>query len=227
MSSFSPRPSGRADARRNAQRILEVTAELIAADPATTLEQVARRAGISRATVYHHFASRDALLDALTEQSVEEVAAALEAARPDEGSATAAMERMLRAAWQVIGRYRGLVIVNPQRLQRAELRTRLEPALAPVRAVLARGQGSGEFDPDLPGRVADRDPHRHHPRREPSGDRGRYGARCGGGRATAHGKRHAHRASARRLIAPNAAGLPRPSLPSVQHGRDPDEQNHQ
>jgi AcrR family transcriptional regulator len=150
VSSFSPRPSSRADARRNAQRILEVTAELIAADPATTLEQVATRAGVSRATVYHHFASRDALLDALTEQSVREVAAALEAARPDEGSATAAMERMLRAAWQVIGRYRGLVIVNPQRLERAELRTRLEPALAPVRAVLARGQGSGEFDPDLP-----------------------------------------------------------------------------
>jgi AcrR family transcriptional regulator len=150
VSSFFAKPSGRADARRNAQRILDVTAELIATDPATTLEQVATRAGVSRATLYHHFANRDALLDALTEQSVGEVAAALDAARPDDGSATAAMERMLRAAWQVIGRYRGLVIVNPQRLQRAELRTRLEPALAPVRAVLARGQGSGEFDPDLP-----------------------------------------------------------------------------
>jgi AcrR family transcriptional regulator len=142
--------SGRADARRNAQRILNATAELIAADPASTLEQVAARAGVSRATVYHHFASRDALLDALTEQSVGEVAAALEAAHPDEGSATTAMERMLRATWQVIGRYRGLVIVNPQRLERAELRARLQPALAPVRAVLARGQGSGEFDPELP-----------------------------------------------------------------------------
>ena len=150
MSSFSPRPSGRADARRNAQRILDVTAELIAADPATTLEQVAARAGVSRATVYHHFASRDALLDALTEQSVGEVAAALEAACPDEDSATAALERMLRAAWQVIGHYRGLVIVNPQRLERSELRARLQPALAPVRAVLDRGQRSGEFDPELP-----------------------------------------------------------------------------
>ena len=150
MSSFSPVPSGRADARRNAQRILDVTAELIAADPAATLEQVATRAGVSRATVYHHFASRDALLDALTEQSVHEVAAALEAARPDHGSATEAMDRMLRAAWQVIGRYRGLVIVNPQRLERAELRARLQPALAPVRAVLGRGQRSGEFDPELP-----------------------------------------------------------------------------
>ena len=56
---------------------------------------------------------------------------------------------MLRAAWQVIGRYRGLVIVN-QRLERAELRARLAPALAPVRALIQRGQGDAAFDPELP-----------------------------------------------------------------------------
>jgi hypothetical protein len=49
----------------------------------------------------------------------------------------------------VIGRYRGLVIVN-QRLERAELRARLEPALAPLRALIARGQASGAFDRELP-----------------------------------------------------------------------------
>jgi AcrR family transcriptional regulator len=150
VSSFPEWPTVRADARRNAQRILDATAELIATDPAATLGQVATRAGLSRATVYHHFASRDALLDALTERSVREVRAALDAARPDEGSATAATERMLRATWQVIGRYRGLVIVNPHRLERAELRKRMQPALEPVRAVLARGQRSGEFDAELP-----------------------------------------------------------------------------
>jgi hypothetical protein len=42
------------------------------------------------------------------------------------------------------------VIVNPARLERTELRARLEPALAPVRAVITRGQGSGEFDRELP-----------------------------------------------------------------------------
>ncbi|HYB26674.1 MAG TPA: TetR/AcrR family transcriptional regulator [Solirubrobacteraceae bacterium] len=145
MSSFS-----RADARRNGERILNATAELLATDPSATLEHVATRAGVSRTTVYHHFANRDALLDALTEQSVHEVKAALDAARPDAGSATAAMERLLRATWQVVGRYRGLVIVNPQRLERSELRARLEPALAPVRAVIGRGQRSREFDPELP-----------------------------------------------------------------------------
>jgi AcrR family transcriptional regulator len=140
----------RADARRNTERILDATSELIAVDPAVSLEQIAARAGVSRATLYHHFASRDALIDALTARSVVEVKAALEAARPSEGTPAEALERVLRAAWQVIGRYRGLVIVNPQRLERTELRARLEPALALVRELIARGQRSGEFDSELP-----------------------------------------------------------------------------
>jgi AcrR family transcriptional regulator len=148
LSNLGQRP-GRADARRNTERILDATAELIATDPAVSLEQVAARAGISRATLYHHFANRDALMDALTDRSIREVKAALEAARPREGTAGEATERVLLAAWQVIGRYRGLVIVN-QRLERTELRARLEPALATIRSLIRRGQRSGEFDPKLP-----------------------------------------------------------------------------
>ena len=150
MSSFSQSGPARADARRNAERILEATAELLATNPGVSLEQVAAHAGVSRATLYHHYPGRDALLDALTERSITEVAAAIRSARPEDGRATEAMERVLRATWQVIGRYRGLVIVNPRRLARAELRTRLEPALAPVRTLIRRGRRSGEFDRELP-----------------------------------------------------------------------------
>lgn len=139
----------RADARRNVERILAATTDLIATDPAVSMEGIAAGAGVSRATLYHHFGSRDALMDELTDQSIGEVTSALTAARADEGTAPEAMARVLRAAWQVIGRYRGLVIVN-QRLERAELRARLAPALAPVRAVIARGQRDGAFDAELP-----------------------------------------------------------------------------
>lgn len=140
----------RADARRNMRRILDATAELLAVDPTVGLERVASRAGVSRATLYHHFPSRAALLDALTEQSAEEVRAALEAARPDQGTATEAMERVLEAAWPVVGRYRGLALVNPRRLGGADLRRKLEPALRPLRSLIIRGQRSGEFDAELP-----------------------------------------------------------------------------
>lgn len=139
----------RADARRNVERILVATTELLATDPGASMERVAAAAGVSRATLYHHFHSRDALMDTLTDQSIGEVTAALAAARLSEGTTPEAMERMLRAAWQVIGRYRGLVIVN-QRLEREELRARLAPALAPVRALIRRGQRDAAFDPELP-----------------------------------------------------------------------------
>jgi AcrR family transcriptional regulator len=148
MSSLGDGPA-RADARRNVRRILAATTDLIATDPAASMERVAAAAGVSRATLYHHFHSRDALMDALTDQSISEVTDALEAAHPGEGAAGEAMERVLLAAWQVIGRYRGLVIVN-QRLERAELRARLAPALAPIRALIGRGQHDGVFDPELP-----------------------------------------------------------------------------
>jgi AcrR family transcriptional regulator len=150
LSSLVPGRPVRADARRNAERILDATAELLADEPDVSLERVAARAGVSRATLYHHFASRDALLDALTDRSIKEVAAAIATARPDADRASVAMERVLRAAWQVIGRYRGLVIVNPRRLDQAELRARLEPALGPIRSLIRRGQRSGEFDSELP-----------------------------------------------------------------------------
>jgi AcrR family transcriptional regulator len=148
MSNLGDKPV-RADARRNLERILAATTELIATDPQASMEKVAAAAGVSRATLYHHFRSRDALMDALTDQSIGEVTAALAAARPAEGAATEAMKRVVRAAWQVIGRYRGLVIVN-QRLEPGALRARLAPAIAPIHALIRRGQDDGAFDPELP-----------------------------------------------------------------------------
>jgi AcrR family transcriptional regulator len=128
---------------------MDAAAELLAADPLVSLEQVAAHAGVSRTTLYHHFPSREALLDALTDRSVSEVCAALESARPTEGAASEAMDRALKATWQVVGRYRGLVLINPRRLGREELRRRLETALEPIRSLIARGQRSGAFDPEL------------------------------------------------------------------------------
>jgi AcrR family transcriptional regulator len=215
LSSFSRKTSPRADARRNAERILNATAELLAGDPGVSLEQVAAHAGVSRATVYHHFASRDALLDALTDRSIAEVAAAVTSARPEEGPAMEAIERVLRAAWQVIGRYRGLVIVNPRRLEAAELRARLEPALEPVRTLIRRGRRSREFDPALPvewtiGVLTELI---HAASRQVSA-------------GTMH-PRAAERVLLRTAVGALAAHRLRALLPRVKHGRDREEQGNQ
>ena len=64
----------RADARRNHERVLAAAREVFAeCGEATALEEIARRAGVGIGTLYRHFPSRQALLEALYVNEVEEV----------------------------------------------------------------------------------------------------------------------------------------------------------
>jgi AcrR family transcriptional regulator len=74
----------RADARRNYEKVLAAAREAFAeGGEATSLEEIARRAGVGIGTLYRHFPNRQALLEALYIDEVEEVcrsAAELDAA---------------------------------------------------------------------------------------------------------------------------------------------------
>jgi AcrR family transcriptional regulator len=64
----------RVDARRNRERVLEVAREAFATGgESTALEQIARRAGVGIGTLYRHFPNRQALLEALYVNEVEEI----------------------------------------------------------------------------------------------------------------------------------------------------------
>lgn len=69
MSEISRRPPRplRADAENSIARILEAAERVFAADPAASLESVAKAAGVARTTVHRRFSSRDDLRDALVE----------------------------------------------------------------------------------------------------------------------------------------------------------------
>jgi AcrR family transcriptional regulator len=76
----------RADARRNYEKVLAAAREAFAeGGESTALEEIARRAGVGIGTLYRHFPNRQALLEALYVDEVEEVcrsAAELEDADP-------------------------------------------------------------------------------------------------------------------------------------------------
>src|SRR5437764_3284525 len=63
----------RADARRNYDKVLAAAREAFAegGEP-TSLEEIPRRAGVGSGTLYRHFPSRQALLEALYVDEVEE-----------------------------------------------------------------------------------------------------------------------------------------------------------
>ena len=74
-----PRPM-RADAQRNYQRLLGAAAAAFAERGAddVSLEEIARRAGVGIGTLYRHFPTRQALLEAVYRDQVEAVRAAAE-----------------------------------------------------------------------------------------------------------------------------------------------------
>ena len=77
---LSPPPPARkprADAERNRERILEVAKDVFTRDgAAASLDDIARRSGIGNATLYRHFPTRDALIEAVYRNEVEKLAAA-------------------------------------------------------------------------------------------------------------------------------------------------------
>lgn len=80
----SPKPL-RADARRNRDRLLNVAAQALTQDVDVPLETIADRAGVGIGTLYRHFPSRDALIEAVYRQEVEDLcdaAPALLVSRP-------------------------------------------------------------------------------------------------------------------------------------------------
>lgn len=67
----------RADAQRNRERILEVAKEAFTRHGAdASLDDIAREAGVGAGTLYRHFPTRDALIEAVYRSEVEKLAAA-------------------------------------------------------------------------------------------------------------------------------------------------------
>jgi AcrR family transcriptional regulator len=67
----------RADAQRNRERILEIAkAAFTRSGAIISLDDVAKQAGIGAGTLYRHFPTRDALLEAVYRTEVEKLAAA-------------------------------------------------------------------------------------------------------------------------------------------------------
>lgn len=66
--------------------VLRTAAALLSRKATSTMDEVARAAGIGRATLHRHFAGRDALVRALEQLGIQEFEAALDRARLDEGA---------------------------------------------------------------------------------------------------------------------------------------------
>jgi AcrR family transcriptional regulator len=145
----TPKPR-RADAERSIAAILDAALDALASDPDSSMSEIARRAGVVRATIYVHFPTRTALLDAVMEHAVGQVAEATRLAEPQRGEPREALERVLLATWRELGRFHALLAINTARLSAEELHRRHLPVLDQMEPLIERGQTEGVFRRDLP-----------------------------------------------------------------------------
>ncbi|MEV0172337.1 helix-turn-helix domain-containing protein [Streptomyces sp. NPDC050803] len=128
--------------------VLRSAAALLTRKSTATMDEVARAAGISRATLHRQFAGRDALVRALESLGIAECEAAMDAARLDEGTATEAVRRLVREIEPAAGLLAFLVTEN-QLFEGEEQNAGWARLDARIAALFRRGQLGGEFRIDL------------------------------------------------------------------------------
>src|SRR6266513_4890674 len=145
----SARKHRRADAERNTASIINAALEALANDPDASMAEIARRAGVVRATVYAHFPTREALLDAVMEHATALVAQAIREAEPERGEPKEALKRVLLATWQQLSQFHSVLAININRLSTKELHRRHLPMTTQLVPLVERGQVKGVFRSDV------------------------------------------------------------------------------
>ncbi len=144
----APRRAERADSAANRRRILGAAREAFAARGLDVeMREVAQRAGVGVGTLYRHFDNRERLLDALLEETKDELLRRIEDAVHTERPASA-LRAMIRASIETYGQFGALAEAV---LAHRGVRSREGHAefVALIEEVLRRGAAEGVFRADL------------------------------------------------------------------------------
>ncbi|MFJ8080614.1 TetR/AcrR family transcriptional regulator [Streptomyces sp. NPDC096205] len=152
-----------ASTRREAtrQKLYEAAVTLIAEQgfSATTVDEIAERAGVAKGTVYYNFASKSVLFEELLRHGVGLLTASLREAAErtarEGGGAVDALDAMIRAGLVFIERYPSftqLYVAELWRTNRAWQSTLMvvrQEAVAVVEGVLRQGVANGELSEEI------------------------------------------------------------------------------
>jgi AcrR family transcriptional regulator len=140
----------RAAAEHSIESILDAVETLLAdGDPVTTTA-VAAAAGVSRVTVYSHFPTQQAMLEAAATRVVDRFRSGLDEIDLDSGPAPVAIDRLIAAAWRQHGRFDAIAAGLTRQLSAQALRRSHAALHQPIAALIERGRAEGSFRTDLP-----------------------------------------------------------------------------
>jgi AcrR family transcriptional regulator len=139
----------RADARQNAEKIVQAAVTCLGRDAEASMNDIARQAGVGRVTLYAHFPSREALVEAalirLLAQGDDVLAAVDLSGDPRHG-----LRALMESGWLLIAQAASVLqaaqaTLPPGRVQ--ELHAKPEQR---VHDLIRRGQAGGVFRADVP-----------------------------------------------------------------------------
>lgn len=148
MTATSQVRAPRRDAAENRESLLSAARVVFNRDPSASLEAVATEAGLSRRSVYGHFASRDDLLLELVTTGTRRVASALESVtHPDPVVRLALISSSL---WREVESVRVMAVVAVRGPLAHHTAGTLGAIRANLRSAIAEGQADGSMRSDLP-----------------------------------------------------------------------------
>lgn len=130
--------------------MLDAAVRLLAERPDAGMAAIAAAAGVTRQTVYAHFGTRDALVEAVADRVTHEAMAAMDAAEVEDGPVLDALLRLQDIGWRLFERHPVLLQLGTTPAHAQADRTRHEPVTARLTRLIEKGKAAGEFDPDPP-----------------------------------------------------------------------------
>ena len=130
----------RSDAARNRDLIIDAAVTTLNERPRASMEDIAAAAGVSRATLYAHFRSRQALVETTLRRVLCEANAQIAALDP-ELTPEEAVDALLATSWRLLSQFDGLTIAAEGEVSSRELRRMHDEPADLMRRLLVQGRG--------------------------------------------------------------------------------------
>jgi AcrR family transcriptional regulator len=140
----------RATAERNRASILDAAEGLLRQGDQLSFASIAAASGLSRPTVYAHFADRSQLLAALVDRTVRQATAEIAGAQPDKGPPVEALRRVLRASWEQLARHHDIARAAGAEVPDHAFHSAHHDVRVAMERLIRRGRSEGAFRTDLP-----------------------------------------------------------------------------
>jgi TetR/AcrR family transcriptional repressor of mexCD-oprJ operon len=143
------RTTRRADAEQNMARILDAAATCLSRSPTASMGEIAQAAGVGRVTVYGHFPSREALIEATLTRLLDRGEAVL-AGLDLTGDPRQALRTLIESSWRLIADAGAVLEAAQEELPPGRIRELHAKPAQRVEELIRRGQAEGDFRTDLP-----------------------------------------------------------------------------